>query len=69
MSGSYDAVRQRVTRRGLRLHKRGDTFDLRDGDNSFHWGFLEEVEAYLSAHCPWRGPGGVRRPGFEIPPQ
>jgi integrase/recombinase XerC len=69
MSARVDTVRQRVNRRGLRLVKRGNTFDLRDGDTSLHSGSLNDVEAYLVAHCPWRSSGGVPKPGFEVPPQ
>jgi integrase/recombinase XerC len=69
MTARVDTVRQRVNRRGLRLVKRGNTFELRDGDNSLHCGSLDEVAAYLSGHCPWRGSGGVAKPEFAVPPQ
>jgi hypothetical protein len=63
-----EAMRKRAGRHGLRLVKRGDTFELRDGDMSACRGDLDAVESHLTTNYPRRRPGGQPRPEYAVPP-
>lgn len=64
------ALRKRAARRGLRVRRRGNVYELRNGDGLVISGTYASVAAYIDEDCPRRKPGKparVRPPAAWIP--
>jgi integrase len=66
VSDRSEALRKRARRHGLRMVKRGDTFELRDGETVLRTGSARDAEQYLDAHSAGARDGRIH-PLYTLP--